>query len=236
MDMGKEQELSIEIDENGNVGDSDRRKHNRTSCNTNENHSRTKSTEKDNYGLKELCNLLISSFCGILDDLGLETREDEELLLVAIESGDTDTVRDYVKLLRNKLSSVLLLKNVCNKEINYIEYTPMNSNSGINEGLLDKNENLTKQKTQITSSVSPEGYFPSNYDLNGDLIECDSYVHNSDVRLRAGFDDSSSDDHNQFGIKTGNNHKKSQVPPLKVEFAGPGSWNRCQIPNEYPTD
>ncbi|KAH7649097.1 hypothetical protein FG379_003662 [Cryptosporidium bovis] len=244
MNKGVEQELSAEREEGKNVINLNKKQE---SGNTANSYDRIKSIGNSSYNLKykdivslkELCNLLISSFCGILEELGLETQEDEELLLIAIESGDTDTVREYVRLLRNKLSSVLLLRNidnsvVGNNQVNYIEYTSLNGNSGANESYLSKDENLTKQKIPIIGETSPERYFPPNNDLNDNIVEYDSHVFNGDNSLSDNFIDSNSDDQPSMNIKS--NHKKSPVPPLRVEFAGPGSWNRCQIPNEYPSD
>ncbi|KAJ1611026.1 hypothetical protein OJ253_995 [Cryptosporidium canis] len=185
--------------------------------------------------LKDLCRLLLSSFCGILDDFGLETQADEEMLLLAIESGDFDTVIEYVKLFKNKMSSILLLNNI-----------GRDSRAEMDIGL-----------SMVPDTIQVVGSYEDGNSMNLGRIHksSDDKLINHSERDRMD-NDFVIMDSNEFYNKadlnsseltnmkflspntsnTSNKIKKSPVPPLNIEKAGPGSWNRGQLPNEYPTE
>ncbi|KAF7457169.1 hypothetical protein HWI79_2124 [Cryptosporidium felis] len=151
--------------------------------------------------LRDLCGLLLTSFCGILDEFGLNTHADEELLFMAMDSGDFDTVFEYVKLFRNKISSILLLSNMRknSREIdqNCESFDTGNLQEAINNDPGHKN-NSTSDSERNETEVEDN--------TNIDYLSPKKVV------------------------------KKSPVPPLNVEKAGHGSWNRGQLPNEYPIE
>lgn len=179
----------------------------------------------ESSSLKDLCVLLLSSFCGILDEFGLETRADEDMLLLAVESGDFDSVIEYVKLFKNKISSILLLNNIGRDSKTDIGMTMApevlkgmgdmeSESSDFVEATMSGNNEVTSHHTK--QDIVLEG------DFRTDLV-----VNNSEYRNLK-----------PSSPGTSNNVKKSPVPlpPLNIEKAGPGSWNRGQLPNEYPTE
>ncbi|KAJ1607929.1 hypothetical protein OIY81_834 [Cryptosporidium canis] len=193
--------------------------------------------QKDSLpALKDLCRLLLSSFCGILDDFGLETQADEEMLLLAIESGDFDTVVEYVKLFKNKMSSILLLNNIGRDSRAEMDIglsvvpDPIQVVGSCEDG---DNMNLGR----IHKSSDDKLINHSEQDrIDNDFVNMDSNEFNNN---RA--DLNSSELRNMRFLSpntsnTSNQIKKSPVPPLNIEKAGPGSWNRGQLPNEYPTE
>lgn len=184
--------------------------------------------------LKDLCVLLLSSFCGILDEFGLETRADEEMLLLAMESGDFDSVIEYVKLFKNKMSSILLLNNIGRDSRTEMEIG-MAMAPEIIRGIGDLKESEANHFAGGGGEVKRSG--SDNVVVTGNHIKQESIV---DDDFRTHFDVNNSESRN-LKIPSPNqssNLKKSsiQLPPLNIEKAGPGSWNRGQLPNEYPTE
>ncbi|KAK9172421.1 hypothetical protein CmeUKMEL1_09835 [Cryptosporidium meleagridis] len=176
------------------------------------------SSTSSSSSLRELCELLLSSFCGILDDFGLETQADEKMLLIAMETGDFDSVIEYVKLFRNKISSILLLNNIgrdFRADIDIIK-----DGDSLQDGGYEQIGDIKRNSLKNNSINIDVNDFEQKIDLNNNqefgnlkLLSPNSINNNNSSHI-----------------------KKSPVPPLNVEKAGPGSWNRGQLPNEYPIE
>ncbi|EAK88175.1 hypothetical protein [Cryptosporidium parvum Iowa II] len=181
------------------------------------------SSTSSSSSLKELCGLLLSSFCGILDDFGLETQADEQMLLIAIETGDFDSVIEYVKLFRNKISSILLLNNISRDFRTDIDIIKDVDN--LQDGVYEQIGDIKRNSLNNNSINIDVNEFEQKIDLNNNQ---------EFVNLKLLSPNSITNNNNNNN--NSNNIKKSPVPPLNVEKAGPGSWNRGQLPNEYPIE
>lgn len=206
----EEQELNIEREDN---------RYNRHKVNNIESQIIKKSSS-----LKDLCILLLSSFCDILDEFGLETKADEEMLLMAIDSGDFDSVIEYVKLFKNKISSILILNNIVKDFKAYME-TGMTTVPEIIKDI-ENIKDCEYNNVSDTERNTIEQVINCDKDnIDDDLINDQEFIN---LKLFSP----------NTNITSNNNHniKKSPVPPLNVEKAGPGSWNRGQLPSEYPIE
>ncbi|KAH8584026.1 uncharacterized protein ELE39_002784 [Cryptosporidium sp. chipmunk genotype I] len=229
----EEQELSIEREEDkfnrhifqveSNIGAFENNYHNRNNKFESQIIKDTSSTPSSS-SLKELCGFLLSSFCGILDDFGLETQADKQMLLMAIDSGDFDSVTEYVKLFRNKISSILLLNNISRDSKADIEI--MKDVDNLQDCGYDQIE-IKRNSTYDNLTNIDSNEFQKKIDLNN---------HKEFGNLKLLSPKTISTSNNNISSSSSRNIKKSPVPPLNVEKAGPGSWNRGQLPDEYPIE
>ncbi|KAL7068846.1 hypothetical protein ACR3K2_06810 [Cryptosporidium serpentis] len=161
---------------------------------------------------KYLCIVLISSFCGILQDFGMKVEDDEKLLITAINTGDISTVIQYTTLMHSKLSSNILL--------NRISAAKNSSLYSIDGKIQDMNETV-----QTVNEMDTDKYTEMNK-----LLQSNTH------QIYSSFETIVSTEVNMSKLATTPTNKKSPVPPLRIECVGPGSWNRGQLPEEYPKD
>ncbi|OII75135.1 hypothetical protein cand_004010 [Cryptosporidium andersoni] len=161
---------------------------------------------------KYLCIVLISSFCGILQDFGMKVEDDKKLLITAINTGDIFTVIQYTTLMHSKLSSNILL--------NRISAARNSSSYSIDSKIQDMNEIVkTMNEMDIDECAEMNKSLQSNTD-----------------QIYSSFETIISTEVNTSNLVIAPTNKKFSVPPLRIECVGPGSWNRAQLPEEYPKD
>ncbi|OII71255.1 uncharacterized protein cubi_01730 [Cryptosporidium ubiquitum] len=239
----EEQELSIKREDNEYNRHNFQIDGNNIDLSINNHHKKSSNLEsqmmKESFSkssLKDLCRLLLSSFCGILDEFGLETQADEEMLLMAIDSEDFDSVIEYVKLFRNKISSILILNNIV-KDFK----TDMEIGMTTVPEIINDIENMQDSEyDQISETERNSIEQVINYN-DKDIIEDDlTNIDSNDFQKRIDLNNPELGNLKilspNTNINSSNHIKKSPVPPLNVEKAGPGSWNRGQLPDEYPIE
>ncbi|EEA07622.1 uncharacterized protein CMU_005450 [Cryptosporidium muris RN66] len=161
---------------------------------------------------KYLCIVLISSFCGILQDFGMKVEDDEKLLITAINTGDISTVIQYTTLMHSKLSSNILLNRISTTR-NSSSYSIDSKMQDMDETVKTMNEMDTDEYTEMNKSLQSNAH-----------------------QIYSSFETIISTEVNTSNLVIAPTNKKFSVPPLRIERVGPGSWNRAQLPEEYPED